>query len=679
MESLQAEPPDILTQPLPQSIAPRGRIQVTMALPQRAGARLRAFRADPVKRSLVTTVVLIAIPALVLAWLLGSWVVQRLSNHMLGVAGAEVQSFVAGLLPTTQGQGTPVAPAATDAPWWENFGARLMRNPRTIAVRVYDADGRIVYANNRDLIGMRPSGSEALTQALKGRRATRLEGSVLSPLDRRFTVLVPVVLGQDGTQGAIEVVQDFRSLRHELTLARWFIVGGVFVLVLLFLAFLLPMTRRMALGAYVDRLTQLPNRRYLDDAARVVLDRHHRFGTGAALFLIDLDRFKVVNDTLGHRTGDRVLRAVADRLQALVRGGDYVARQGGDEFALLLSGTDRTAAHAAASRVSSALDRPVEIGRRSVRPNASLGIALFPNDGDSLDSLLQHAEIAMYRAKSAKVPFEFYRADLNPYSREGLFLESELRDAIDSGALELLFQPIRELNEQRTVGVEALMRWRHPRRGVLPPSEFIPLAEDTGLIRLLDRWSLEQAALQLAHWHRNGHQLYVSVNLSAQTVSDSDLLADLARVLESTAAPPGLLVLEVTERSAIADMESSAGILEGARDMGVRVALDDFGKGYSSLATLDQLPIGYLKIDQEFVRGIGKRSKDEYLIRAIAGFSRGVGIPIVAEGIETDEQLQWLRSEGIRLGQGFLLAAPAAPDAVVANEPPPSTADTAPA
>ena len=213
----------------------------------------------------------------------------------------------------------------------------------------------------------------------------------------------------------------------------------------------------------------------------------------------------------------------------------------------------------------------------------------------------------------------------------------------------------------------------------MAPSEFIPLAEDTGLIRLLDRWSLEQAALQLAHWHRTGHQLYVSVNLSAQTASDSDLLTDLARVLEQTSAPPGLLVLEVTERSAIADMESSAGILEGARDMGVRVALDDFGKGYSSLATLDQLPIGYLKIDQEFVRGIGKRSKDEYLIRAIAGFSRGVGIPIVAEGIETEEQLQWLRAEGIRLGQGFLLATPAAPEAVVANEPPPSAADTAPA
>jgi diguanylate cyclase (GGDEF)-like protein len=644
-----------------------------MTPPKRAGARPRDFRADPVKRSLLTTIGVIAIPALILAWLLGSWVVQRLSNHMLEVAGAEVQSFVEGLLPTAETQSTPVAPDMANTAWWQSFGTRLMRNPRTIAVRVYDGDGKIIFANNTALIGMQPSSTGALDQALKGRRATRLEGSLLSPLDRRFTVLVPVSLGQGGAQGAIEVVQDFRSLRHELTLARWLIVGGVFVLVLLFLAVLLPMTRRMALGAYVDRLTQLPNRRYLEDAAHVMLDRHGRFGGSAAFFLIDLDRFKVLNDTLGHRAGDRVLRAVADRLQGQVRGGDYVARQGGDEFALLLSGTDRTAAHAAASRVSSALDLPVEVGRHSVRPNASLGIALFPNDGDTLDTLLQHAEIAMYRAKSAKVPFEFYRSDLNPYSREGLFLESELRDAIDDDTLELVFQPILDLADGHTVGLEALMRWQHPRRGVLPPAAFIPLAEDTGLIRHIDRWSLEHAARQLALWHEAGHDLHVSVNLSAQTACDPALLDDLARVLELTKAPPELLVLEVTERTAIADMESSAGILEGARDMGVRIALDDFGKGYSSLATLDQLPIGYLKIDKEFVRGIGRRSKDEYLIRAIAGFSRGVGIPIVAEGIETEEQLRWLRNEGIRLGQGYLLAAPASADAVLAAADPAGT------
>lgn len=632
---------------------------------------MRAFRTDPLKRYLVTTIVVVAVPAVALAWLLGTLVVQRLSDRMLGVAGAEVQSFVDGLLPASQGQALPVAPSPTDGAWWQGFGAKLMRNPRTIAVRVYDQSGHIVFANNPELIGMQPSGSAALAQALQGRRATRLEGSLLSPLDKRFTVLVPVALGRaDGPQGAIEVVQDFGSLRHELTLARWSITAGIVLLSLVFLAVLLPLTRRVALGAFVDRLTRLPNRRYLADAAKVVLNRHARYGSGAALILIDLDRFKIVNDTLGHRTGDRLLQAVADRLQELIRGGDYVARHGGDEFALLLSGTDRTAAHAAASRVSAALERPVDVGKRSVRTNASLGIALFPVDGDGLDALLQHAEIAMYRAKTAKVPFEFYRPDLNPYSREGLYLESELREAIDNGALELVFQPIRDLTDERTIGVEALVRWRHPRRGMLGPSQFVPLAEDTGLIRLIDRWVLENAAVQLATWHRAGHQLYVSANVSAQTAVDRTLLDDLARVLDGTGAPPELLVLEVTERSAIADMESSAGILEAARDMGVRVALDDFGKGYSSLTSLDRLPIGYLKVDQDFVRGIGRRSKDEYLIRAVAGFSRGVGIPIVAEGIETEEQLRWLRGEGIQLGQGFLLARPGTAEAVLAGRGP---------
>lgn len=627
-----------------------------------ATARARGHRADPVRRYLVTTVVLVGIPVLVMAWFLGSLVVQRLSGHMLGVAGAEVQSFVDGLLPTTPSGSVASAPDPSNRGWWTSFGQRLMRNPTTIAVRVYDHQGRIVFANNPDLIGMQPSGSPALTQALKGKRASRFDSSLLSPIDGRFTVLVPVSFEPGAGAGAIEVVQDVRTLQQELALARWLIVGGVLLLVLLFLGALVPVARRFARGAFVDPLTRLPNRRYLDQLARAVFRSHDGSPSQVALVLIDLDRFRVVNDTLGHRIGDRLLCAVAARLQEQVRGGDYVVRQGGDEFTLVLLGTDRTAAHAAASRVSKALEQPVEIGRRSVRPNASLGIALYPKDGDSVERLLQHAEIAMYRAKSAKVPFEFYRPELNPYSREGLFLESELREAIFGDGLELVFQPIRDLLDDRTFGVEALVRWRHATRGVLAPGEFVPLAEDTGLIRHLDRWMLEHAARQLATWYRAGVDLYVSVNLSAQTATDPGLLEDLERVLEATSAPPERLLLEVTERSAIDDMESSASILDAARAMGVRVALDDFGKGYSSLATLDRLPIGYLKIDQDFVKGIGRRPKDEYLIRAIAGFARGIGIPIVAEGIETPQQLRWLRREGIRLGQGYLLARPVIAD-----------------
>ncbi|HKI58988.1 MAG TPA: EAL domain-containing protein [Trueperaceae bacterium] len=634
-----------------------------------ARLRARALRgrllADPVRRYLVTMLVLVGIPVLLASWVLGSVIVQRLSNHMLQVAGAEVQSFIEGLLPASPGAGVASAPDPANATWWRGFGQRIMRNPTTVAVRVYDENGRIVFANNPDLIGMKPSNSAALSRALGGRRSSRLERSFLSPIERRLTSLVPVSFGPDAGSGAIEVVQDVRSLQQELRLARWLIVGGVVLLVTLFLAALVPIARRIARSAYVDPLTRLPNRRYLAELASAVLRPREGASPPVALVLIDLDRFRVVNDTLGHRVGDRLLRSVADRLQGEVRAGDYVVRHGGDEFALVLLGTDRTAAHAAASRISKALERPVEMGRRSVSPNASLGIALHPEDGASLETLLQHAEIAMYRAKSAKVPFEFYREDLNPYSREGLFLESELREAIAGGGLELVFQPIRDLVNDRLVGAEALVRWQHPRNGTMPPGAFIPLAEDTGLIRQLDRWALDRAAAQLADWHAVGLRLYVSVNLSAQTTMDRGLLDDLARTLEHTAAPPEYLLLEVTERSAIDDMESSANVLEGARSMGVQIALDDFGKGYSSLATLDRLPIGYLKIDQDFVKGIGERSKDEHLIRAIAGFSRGIGIPIIAEGIETPEQLGWLRREGIRLGQGYLLARPSSAEALI--------------
>lgn len=633
----------------------------------RARTGRRRFLADPFRRYLVTMLVLMGIPVLVLSWVLGSVIVQRLSDHMLQVAGAEVQSFVEGLLPASPTGGVPSAPNPTNTGWWQSFGQRIMRNPTTIAVRVYDQNGRIVFANNPDLIDMKPSASEALSRALTGKRSSRLERSFLSPIERRLTSLVPVRFGPGAGNGAIEVVQDVRSLQQELRLARWLIVGAVLLLVALFLAALVPIARRIARSAYVDPLTRLPNRRYLAELAGAVLRPREVGSAPVALVLIDLDRFRVVNDTLGHRVGDRLLRSVAERLQAEVRAGDYVVRHGGDEFALVLLGTDRTAAHAAASRISKALELPVEMGRQSVRPNASLGLALHPQDGDSLDILLQHAEIAMYRAKSAKVPFEFYREDLNPYSREGLFLESELREAISGHGLELVFQPIRDLVDDRLVGAEALVRWHHPRHGIMNPGAFIALAEDTGLIRQLDRWALDQAAAQLAAWHASGRRLYVSVNLSAQTTMDRGLLDDLARALEDTAAPPEYLLLEVTERSAIDDMESSANILESARSMGVRIALDDFGKGYSSLATLDRLPIGYLKIDQDFVKGIGQRSKDEHLIRAIAGFSRGIGIPIVAEGIETQEQLRWLRREGVRLGQGYLLARPS-PAALIEAE-----------
>lgn len=651
------------------------------------------FRTNPVRRYLVSVALGIVLPALALAWILGSVVLMRTTSQLVHAGSAEVASYVEGLLrqqaadaadaeagrssadvparergAASPGLAAPAEPAKpeADTAWvpyggfWERFGNNLLANPRTLSVRVYDATGTVVYADNSNLIGMRPAPDDALARAFAGERATRLDNRLMAPEVRTYGVLVPLkVSGFAG--GAVEVIQNLGPLRSEMVVARWLVTLGVAIISVGFLAALVPLSLRLAERSFLDPVTGLPNRRYLEDAAAIVLDRSASRNQGAAVVLLDLDRFKAVNDALGRRQGDRILRDLAHRLDALVRSGDYVARLGGDEFAMVLTDVDESAAGAAVARVAKAVAQPYPTGDRDVRLEASVGVTLFPRDGLDLATLLQRAESAMYRAKSARVPFEFFRHGDSAYTLHGLYLESDLRDAIENGGLELAYQPICRLDDGQIVAVEALARWNHPERGAVPPGLFVPLAEDTGLVRQLDQWTLRAASTQLSAWAAAGSNLRLSVNLSAQTVSDPGLPEHLAALLERTGAPPEQLVLEVTERIAIDDIESSAGILERVRAMGVRIALDDFGKGYSSLGTLDRLPIGYLKIDAGFVRGIGRKAKEEHLIRAIAGFSRGIGIPLVAEGIEDEEQRAWLLSEGVRYGQGYLLARPGRP------------------
>lgn len=655
------------------------------------------FRTNPVRRYLVSVALGVVLPAFALAWILGSVVLMRTTGQLVEAGSTEVASYIEGLLRQQAADAVTVEPPASttdeatararaampaglaspaeatanapDTAWvpyvgyWDRFGAQLLANPRTLSVRVYDETGTVVYADNADLIGMRPAPDDALKRAFAGERATRLDNRLMAPQVRTYGVLVPLrASGFAG--GAVEVIQNLGPLRSEMVVARWLVTLGVAIISVGFLAALVPLSLRLAERSFLDPVTGLPNRRYLEDAAAIVLDRSAARNQGAAVVLLDLDRFKAVNDALGRRQGDRILRDLALRLDTLVRSGDYVARLGGDEFAMLLTDVDETAAGAAVARLAKAVAQPFPTGDRDVRLEASVGVTLFPRDGLDLATLLQRAESAMYRAKSARVPFEFFRHGSDAYSLQGLYLESDLREAIENGGLELAYQPICRLEDGQPVAVEALARWNHPERGAVPPGLFVPLAEDTGLVRQLDHWTLSAATQQLAIWAAAGSVLRLSVNLSAQTVSDPGLPEHLVGLLERTGAPPEQLVLEVTERIAIDDIESSAGILERVRAMGVRIALDDFGKGYSSLGTLDRLPIGYLKIDAGFVRGIGRQGKEEHLIRAIAGFSRGIGIPLVAEGIEDEEQREWLLAEGVHYGQGYLLARPGRPQQI---------------
>src|SRR5690606_25333044 len=461
-----------------------------------------------------------------------------------------------------------------------------------------------------------------------------------------------------------EVVHDIGALREDMALARWIITFGVLGISLAFIGVMLVLTTRLARSSFIDPVTKLPNSSYLESAARVGLERNSKLGRGAAIVLLDIDRFKVVNDALGRTQGDRLLHDVARRLQALVRSGDYVARLGGDEFALLFSGADEAATHAAVDRVIDAVSRPFKAGGHDLRLDASVGVSLFPRDGVDLHSLLQRAEIAMYRAKELRLPISFYRHGKLGARRHSIYLESDLRDAIEKGQMELIYQPICRLDTGETIGVEALMRWNHPIRGRLSPGLFVPLAEETGLIRQLDAFALREATRQLAAWAAAGSSVRVSVNVSAQTVSDLQLPDTIMEIIREHGAPAPHLVLEVTERTALEDIESSAGILDRIRETGVNIALDDFGKGYSSLGTLDRLPISFLKIDAGFTRGIGSIAKDEHLIKAITLFTTGIGMPFVAEGIENATQRAWLMKEGVRLGQGYLLARPTTADKV---------------
>ena len=623
------------------------------------------------RRYLLTIALGLLLPALAVAWLLGNFVTVRITGHIAQAGSSEVAANIAavlrqsGLGMASAGDGVVVRDGTVGSlAAWEYFTTIVERNPNTVAVRIYDEEGIITFADNRGLIGMEPSRDDALTTALLGGRATRVATPQFTGPGRTYAVLVPLISSSGESAGVVEVVHDIGSLREDMALARWMITLGVLGISLAFVGVMLVLTTRLARSSFIDPVTKLPNSSYLESAARIVLERNARLGRGAAIVLLDIDRFKIVNDTLGRTQGDRLLHDVARRLQGLVRGGDYVARLGGDEFALLFSGADEAATHAAVDRVIDAVSRPFRAGGHDLRLDASVGVSLFPRDGVDLHSLLQRAEIAMYRAKELRLPISFYRHGKLGARRHSLYLESDLREALEKDQLELVYQPICRLDTGETIGLEALMRWNHPIRGRLSPGLFVPIAEEIGLIRQIDAKALQVATAELARWAAAGSSVRVSVNVSAQTVSDLQLPDTLMEILREAGAPANQLVLEVTERTALEDIESSAGILQRIRDTGVHIALDDFGKGYSSLGTLDRLPISFLKIDAGFTRGIGSIAKDEHLIKAITLFTKGIGMPFVAEGIENETQRAWLMKEGVRLGQGYLLARPTSADEV---------------
>ncbi|AEB10784.1 bifunctional diguanylate cyclase/phosphodiesterase [Marinithermus hydrothermalis] len=404
--------------------------------------------------------------------------------------------------------------------------------------------------------------------------------------------------------------------------------------------------------AYYDPLTQLANRRFLQERAQQAITHARRYGESLALLYLDLDRFKQVNDSLGHEAGDELLAQVAARLRRFVRESDTLARLGGDEFVLLLTEAGQEEASRSAERLVKALRQPFSVRGHTVSVEVSIGIALYPQDGSTFETLMRRADAAMYRAKNEHRGFQFYAPDPAHPPQTPAELEVELRRALQEGGLVLHYQPVRAVEDQRLVGREALLRWWHPQHGELRPAHFLPLAKQAGLGRELDRWVLQQAVRQSSAWPASQ---WVAVNLSTPSLCDPEFPRYLEGLLETHALPPQRLLLEVTEDQAL---HEAGDALQALQSLGVRLALDDFGKGRAALEGLQGLAVDLLKIDREFIQGLPHHPKDASLSRALITLAHHLGARALAEGVETPAQLEWLRAAGCDLVQGYLTGRP---------------------
>jgi diguanylate cyclase (GGDEF)-like protein len=419
--------------------------------------------------------------------------------------------------------------------------------------------------------------------------------------------------------------------------------------------------------AFHDGLTGLANRVLFADRVEHALRRSARSGLQPALIYLDLDGFKYVNDSLGHPAGDQLLRTVGDRLLGSLRPGDTVARLGGDEFAILIEESARPTDEgvAVAERIVQALTIPIDLGERAMTVSASIGIAVGDSEATAL-TLLRDADIAMYQAKtSGKARWVVFDGELRSAAVERLELENDLVGALDAGQLRLVYQPVVNLETDDIVGFEALLRWDHPRLGLVVPDRFIPIAEQTGLIIPIGRWVLEAACKTAASWQRQFPRLRpltMAVNVSAKQLAHADLSRYVAESLARSELPASALVLEITETVLIEDPTGAAERLNELHRLGVRLAIDDFGTGYSSLSYLRQFPIDILKIDRSFINTITRREEVPAIVRGLIDLGRTLELETIAEGIEQTDQHRALRDEHCELGQGFLFAEPLRPD-----------------
>jgi diguanylate cyclase (GGDEF)-like protein/PAS domain S-box-containing protein len=424
---------------------------------------------------------------------------------------------------------------------------------------------------------------------------------------------------------------------------------------------------RLQFLAHHDALTGLPNRVLFKERVQEALNRANRHGRPVGVLFIDLDRFKDINDSLGHAMGDQLLQAVTTRLKACVRATDIVARLGGDEFTVLVEDLgDSQHAARVAEKVRAALADAFVLGGQQAFVSASIGVTCYPQDGSDAETLLKNADAAMYRAKeSGRDNFQFFSAEMNARALDRLVMTNSLRAALERDEFRLHYQPIFDLASGRLNAVEALVRWQHPKEGLVPPGRFIPIAEETGLIAPLGEWVLRTACARMKAWIDAGiAPRRMAVNLSARQFKQKDLTQRIAAILQETGLAPQFLELELTESMVMADPAEAEKVLHQLHDSGITLAIDDFGTGYSSLSYLKRFPIDFLKIDRSFVRDIPQNTDDVAIARSIIALAKGLDLRVIAEGVETQEQRTFLDMEGCEEAQGYLLGKPAAADAI---------------
>jgi diguanylate cyclase (GGDEF)-like protein len=534
-----------------------------------------------------------------------------------------------------------------------------------LLVKLYATNGLVTYSTDHRLIGSWETNRGHIEEALGGTvrgDVTKLSG------EKTLRTYAPVSVR--GGTGVVALFQDYGPIASAAQ-STFVPVAGIFevVLIILFIA-LVPILRRVTLRlrrqmeeierrALYDDLTGLPNRTLFRDRIEHMIAAAERDPGSRAVMLLDVDRFREINDALGHETGDRLLQEVAGRLGETVRSSETLARLGGDEFGILLSPGSDEDATALAARIHGVLETPFSLSGFPLEIAVSVGIAAYPDHGESVDTLLQHADVAMYVAKDGHSGTALYESEQDTSDAARLALAGELRGAIDNEELVVHFQPKAELESGLIVGVEALVRWQHPERGFIPPNEFIPIAERTGLIKPLSQYVVASALRQCGEWRAAGFDLHVAVNLTIPDLLDLELPDRIGELLAETGVRPGQLELEVTETTILADPFRVRQVLNRLNEMGLRLAIDDFGTGYSSLAYLKNLPVHTIKIDRSFVMGMCEDASDATIVRSTIDLGRNLGLGVVAEGIESQEVWDALRADGCSLAQGYFISRPA--------------------